>query len=167
MKFLSNVILFCIFIPILFLIVFTPEPCEHEETKAILVFTFNEDKYNNSKIVICKKCNDDIKRIDFKGIPEDISASVKECMGANEIIAGEYYTLSATVFLANYDTPKTSLLCEAENGDVKIRFIVNFLDEFEEAVSNIKEGNKITFRGILKDAGIGFSDAELLGKDEK
>ena len=167
MKYLTTVVLICIFIPILFLVLFTPKPCNHENT--MMLFSFQPEKstaYSNYR-PYCKDCDTKLAYTNFKGAPNDQSylEIVKEYCGSSEIVAGEYYTLTAIVSYPEYDsygTPKIS--CKIENDEVFVGFSVEFREEFREFVSyeSLEEGTQITFRGRLYDNGFGFSDAELI-----
>ena len=163
MKFIINVALICISIPILFLILFTPEPCEHEMGK-IFAFQFQESTANSNITPFCKKCNHYFGYSLFRGTPEDSSylEVIKAHIGEDEIIGGEYYTVTAIVTLADYNADKARISCKVQNEDVIVGFSVEFKGEFEDALNLIQEGDEITFRGRFYDTGCGFTDCELI-----
>jgi hypothetical protein len=82
--------------------------------------------------------------------------AIKEHSDGNEILPGEYYTVTATVPMG------LSGICEVENEDYIVRFHVAFNDEFIELVNSIDDDAEITFRGRFYDTGCGFTDCELL-----
>ena len=167
MKFLTTIVLLCIFIPILFLVVFTPEPCEHENTGMLFAFQPENSTAYSYYRPYCKDCDKNLAYTNFKGTPTDQSylEVVKEHCGDTEIVASEYYTVTAIVTLAEYDSygaPK--IACKVENEDFIVGFSVEFREEFRESVryDSLEEGEEITFRGRLYDKGFGFTDAELI-----
>lgn len=166
MKFFASLFLMCIFLPIIFLVVFTPEKCEHEEVTRY-VFTSYDSTGNSSVAKFCKKCD---KRLTyhslFKGdlVDKSYLNVIKEHSDGSEIVPGEYYTVTATAPLGSINgTPNRLYLhCEVENEDFIIRFVVDFREEFREVVTLVEEGEEITFRGRFYDEGCGFTDAELI-----
>ena len=168
MKFLTSLVLFCIFLPILFLIVFTPEPCYHEETRTLFSFV-SEDSFAYSYTrPICKECGKKLRYTNFKGTPIDQSylETITKHTDADEIVPGEYYTVSCPVtqVFSNYGETRVWVNCKTENEDFIVSFTVEFREEFREQVASIEDGEEITFRGRFYDEGCGFTDAELIIK---
>ena len=172
MKFLTSLILICIFLPILFVVVFSPEPCEHEDTILWYFFT-SQDSVSNSDV--CRYCKNCEKRIStysqFTGTPIDQSylEALKEHSDTSEFVPGEYYILTATVplgYINGSSNKKAYINCEVENEEFKVRFTVDFKEEYEELVSQIQEDEVITFRGRYYNEGCGFTDAELIDVSE-
>lgn len=100
----------------------------------------------------------------FRDTPNDLSylEAIREHSDSDEIIWGEYYTITATVALADYDVMRTRLNCKVESENIIVIFSVEFRGEFEELVASIDEGDEITFRGRFYDNGCGFTDSELI-----
>ena len=152
------------------MVVFTPEPCEHEET--IKSYSFADYKYMeygySSVVTYCKKCDKKVARhSQFQGelVDKSYLSALIDNSDANEIVNGEYYTVTAIVTLAEYDSyGAPSISCKVENEDFIVDFSVEFREEFRESVryDSLEEGTKITFRGRLYDKGVGFTDAELI-----
>lgn len=167
MRFILTTVFLCLLVPIIFLIVFTPEPCEHEDT--LLRYSFvSEDVVESSSVArFCKDCG---KRVTyyslFKGTLVDQSylAALQEHSDGGEIVPGEYYTVSATVPQGFVGGGSNALWlnCRVENEDFILSFPINFREEFGDQVRLIQEGEEITFRGRFNDVGCGFSDCELI-----
>lgn len=102
----------------------------------------------------------------FRGTPDDLSYLdvVAEHSDGDEIVWGEYYTVTATVTLADYDFTKTRVRCQVQSDNIIVNFSVEFRDGFEESVALVDEGDEITFRGRFYDEGCGFTDSELIIK---
>lgn len=100
----------------------------------------------------------------FRGTPSDLSYLdvIKEHIGVDEIVGGEYYTVTAIISVADYNFQKTRISCKLQNEDIIVGFSVEFRDEFEDAVSLLDEGDEVTFRGRYYDEGCGFTDCELI-----
>lgn len=165
MRFITSLVTMCIFLPILFLIIFTPEPCEHEEMVTMYSFTSYKSTAQNSVREYCRDCGERFQRQLFKGTLVD--QSYLETFGGNELVPGEYYTVTALVTRADYgyglyDTP--NVCCKLENEDYIIYFDVEFKDELNDIVKSITEDEVITFRGRFYDQGCGFTDCELIVK---
>ena len=168
MKFLTGLVLFCIFIPILFLVVFTPEKCEHEGKVTMYSFTSYNSTAQSSVRPYCRDCGERFQHQLFEGTPVDQSylEAIKVHSDSDEIIPGEYYTITATVpqgyNYGSYDSPRPWLNCQVENEDFIVGFNVDFKEEFREVIKSIEKGEEITFRGRFYDEGCGFTDAELI-----
>ena len=87
---------------------------------------------------------------------------VKELIGSDEVIGGEYYTMTATLAIPDHDFDKTRIRCKIESGNIIVGFSVQFRDEFEEKVGLLSEGDEVTFRGRLYDDGFGWTECELI-----
>ena len=100
----------------------------------------------------------------FEREPSDTSylEVIAEHIGTDGLIRGEYYTLTATVTLADYYFPKTHIRCEVRNDNTIVNFTVDFRDEFEDAVGLLQEGDEVTFRGRFYKIGCAWEDCELI-----
>jgi hypothetical protein len=112
----------------------------------------------------CENCNHYFGYTLFRGTPNDVSYLdvIKEHSDGSEIIGGEYYTITATVTLGDYEIDKTKLRCKVAGESIIAVFSVEFREEFEEQVDLIVEGDEIVFRGRLYDEGFGFTDCKLI-----
>lgn len=166
MKFIVSVGVMCILLPILFLIMCTPKPCEHEDMATIYSFTSYDSPSNSSVRPYCRDCGERFDFSQFKGTPIDASylSAIQEHSDGSEIVPGEYYTVTATVpqGFYGYLSQTVWLNCRVENADYIVSFNVEFREEFKEAVESIEEGAEITFRGRFYDEGCGFTDCELI-----
>ena len=100
----------------------------------------------------------------FRGTPDDLSYLdvVAEHSDGDEIVWGEYYTVTAVMTLGDYDFGRTRIRCQVESGNIIVNFSVEFRDGFEESVDLLNEGDTVTFRGRFYDEGCGFTDCELI-----
>ena len=100
----------------------------------------------------------------FRGTPNDLSylEVLKVHSDSDEIVWGGYYTITATISLADYDFNRTRINCVVKSNNIEVYFSVEFQDGFEEIVGKYKEGDVITFRGKFYDEGCGFKDAILV-----
>ena len=100
----------------------------------------------------------------FRGTPTDLSYldAVAKYSDSDKIIWGEYYTMTATVTLADYDSQRTRINCKVQSDNIIVGFSVEFRGEFEEAVGLLTEGDEVVFRGRFYDEGCGFTDCELI-----
>ena len=100
----------------------------------------------------------------FRGTPTDLSYLdvIRDHSDSEEILFGEYYTMTTTVALADYDFNRTRINCRVQSNNTIVIFSVEFQEEFEDAVELIKEGDTVTFRGRFYDEGCGFTDCELI-----
>ena len=165
MKFLMSVITACIFLPILFLILFTPAKCEHEEVTRY-VFSSDDSMAHSSACGYCTKCDTRLTSYFlFQGelVDKSYLSALVEHSDASEIVPGEYYTVTASVPLGFYGTSNAVwLTCEVENDDFIVRFSAEFQEEFKDQIRSIQEGDTITFRGRFYDEGCRFTDCELI-----
>ena len=168
MKFITSLVLVCVLLPILFLIVFTPEPCEHEKAVTRYSFTSYDSTAHSDVSEYCRDCDKKFQRQLFKGTPIDQSylSAIKEHSDGSEIVPREYYTVTAIVPLGYYEyiSDKVRLNCMVENEDFIVGFSVEFREEFVELVKSVEKGEEITFRGRFYDTGCGFTDCELIIK---
>ena len=104
----------------------------------------------------------------FRGTPADTSYLdvIKEYCNSDEIVGGEYYTMTATVLYGTYLSHKPRIVCKVQNEDIIVSFSVEFRKEFAEAVdwNVLKDGDEVTFRGRYYDVGCGWEDCELITK---
>ena len=166
MKYTINVMLSCIVVVVLLLIIFTPTPCDREHGK---IFSFQAQGSTALSNVRpwCKsgKCSY-LGYSLFQGTPTDTSYLdvIRKYIDDDEIIGGEYYTVTAIVTCADYDFTRTRISCKVQTDDIIVGFSVDFQEEFEEVVGLLKEGDEVTFRGRFYDEGCGFTDCELIVK---
>jgi hypothetical protein len=164
MKYITTTICVTLALILLMLIVFTPKKCDHDEAREIFSFQPNDSMAVSYMKPSCKSCNQYLGYSAFRGTPKDQSylEAVKEHVVEDEIIAGEYYTMSATVALEDYDVGGTRIRCQIESEDVIVNFSVEFREGYEKSVSSLQEGDEIAFRGRLYDTGFGWTDCELI-----
>ena len=166
MRYIVTLVSLCVLVPILFLILFTPEPCEHEEMARMYVFPASFSEQGSTR-QFCRECDEYFQYALFEGTLKDQSYlnAIKEHSDGDEIIPGEYYTVTATVHLGFYGHGSKSLWlkCQVENEDFLVRFTVEFREEFRELVESAEADQEITFRGRFYDEGCGFTDCELIG----
>lgn len=143
----------------------TPK-CEHEEMGTWFSFQPQNSTAASSMKPFCINCNQSFDAEIFRHTPNDSSylEAIKVHSDASEIVGGEYYTITATVVLEDYDTTKTKIRCEVRSEKVIVDFSVEFREEFEESVALLEEGDEITFRGRLYDEGCGWTDSELISR---
>jgi hypothetical protein len=156
----------CVLILIIILVAFTPEPCEHEEVTRY-VFTSYDSTAHSDVCGYCKKCDKKLTTYSLiKGelVDKSYLQAIKEHSGGSEIVAGEYYTVTAIAPLGHYGYGKESvrLTCQVENENYIVRFSAEFQEEFMELIQSVEEGDEITFRGRFYDEGCGFTDCELI-----
>ncbi len=168
MNFVSACIVF-VMIVILIPLVVSTDQCKHEESRTRYVFTsYRNMEYEYSSTArYCKECDERLTRHSlFQGelVDKSYLRAIEEHSDGSAIIPGEYYTVSVTVPMGFYGFTSDTvwLTCEVENEDFKVRFDVEFRDEFKELVASIEEGEEITFRGRFYDKGCGFTDSELI-----
>lgn len=170
MKFLTTVILICLCIPILFVMIFTSTRCEHEDTVDRYVFVAYDSTAYSSVNPYCRDCKESLRYTNIQGelVDQSYLSAIQENRDGREIVAGEYYTVTATVPLGYYGSSTSRdharLTCQVENEGFIVRFSVEFREEFRESIESMQEGEKITFRGRFYDEGCGFTDAELISK---
>lgn len=164
LKFFTSLIIFTIMGVILLLIIFTPPKCEHREMGKRFSFQSLNSTATSTIKPYCKNCNHSFGYTRFKGTPDDTSYLEVVCEHSNvdEIIGGEYYTMTAFVALGDYEFNKTKIICRVENEDITVAFSVEFRAEFEEEVGVLEEGDEVTFYGRFYDTGCGFTDCELI-----
>lgn len=154
-----------ILIVVIALIIFTPPKCEHTQITKDFSFQFQGSTASSSVRRYCEDCDSYVDSPSlFNGNPKDLSylEVVKSHSDGDEIVSGEYYTITAIVTLGDYDTRKTRINCRVQSENIIVGFSVEFREEFEESVSLLKEGDEITFRGRYYDTGCGFTDCELI-----
>lgn len=164
MRYMLTIISACFLSIVAMLIIFTPAKCEHEEMGKIFSFQYQKSTASSSVKPFCKNCNNYFGYTNFRNTPADTSYLdvVKEFTDSDEVIGGEYYTMTATLTVSDHDVDKTRIRCEIESGDIIVNFSVQFRDEFEESVDLLQVGDEVTFSGKLYDEGFGWTDCELL-----
>lgn len=170
MRFISLVVtttFVCIMLVVVAVIVFTPEPCEHEDLVTWYSIASDDISYSTVR-PYCRDCGEAFQYKSFKGelVDKSYLSAIIEHSDRSELVPGEYYTVTATAPLGftAYGSDVIALTCQAENEDFRLRFGVVFREEYKERVRAVKEGEEITFRGKFNDKGCGFSDCELLTK---
>lgn len=162
MKFLTN-LCFAMFAGILLMLSFgLVEKCWHSE---ITTFSFPKNSAMMGVISTkCKNCNKKYENIGFHGTPTDKSYidAVKEHTNDKEFVSGEYDTIRATVIHPDYDPSKTNIRCCIQEEGVIVNFFVEFKNEYEELVSSLRTGDKITFYGKSSTEGLSWTDCELI-----
>ena len=148
-------------------IVATPEKCEHADVVQRYVFAHDDSTQYSTVQPHCAKCGESLATHSyFKGelVDKSYLQAIVEHSDRNEIVAGEYYTVTATVPLGFYGHTDDTvwLTCEVKNDNFIVRFHVEFREEFEELVKSVEKGDEITFRGRFGGKGCEFTDCELL-----
>ena len=172
MKFITSVFLTCVTFIILFLVIFTPTPCEHEDM--VWMYSFSTHYYTNHSYVrpYCRDCETKYQYRLFQGTPIDQSylSAIIEHSDGDEIVPGEYYTVTTTVpgaITAGHISNRVVLECKAENEDYIVYFHVEFREEFADMVRSVQAGDEITFRARFYEEGCEFTEGELLSKLSK
>lgn len=150
-------------------IVATPEKCEHEDVVQRYVFARDDSTQYSTVQPYCADCGESLATHSyFKGelVDKSYLQALVEYSDGNEIVAGEYYTVTATVPLGfyGYTSDTVFLTCEVENEGFIVRFNAEFREEFKELVESVEEGEEVTFRGRFYEKGCRFTDCELLSR---
>lgn len=150
-------------------VVATPEKCEHADVVQRYVFARDDSTQYSTVQPYCADCGESLATHSyFKGelVDKSYLQALVEHSDGNEIVAGEYYTVTATVPLGfyGYTSDTVFLTCEVENEGFIVRFNVEFQEEFKELVESVEEGDEITFRGRFYEKGCRFTDCELLSR---
>ena len=173
MKFMASIFCLCIALIILFLVIFTPTPCEHNDVVKMYSFASQDSTAYSDVRDYCRDCETRFQYHLIKGVLVDRSylSAIQEHSDTGEILSGEYYTVTATVPLGfyGYGSDKLWLNCKVENEAFIVFFNVEFREDFRELVELIEEGQTITFRGKFyegngkfHDGVCGFTDCELI-----
>lgn len=154
---------------ILALVIFTPPKCDHTEKVGYFLFKTPNGTSNSSVKYYCADCDKYLGYNMFDNTPNDLSYLdvLRESNNGNDLIGGEYYTMSAIVSVGDYSSLTTSIRCKVKGNDNVVFFSVEFRDEFEDVVGTLNEGDEITFRGKFSDLGCSFTDCELINKEIK
>lgn len=149
---------------LLLVLILSPGPCEHENTKDFYSFQFKGSTATHCIQSYCFDCDKPIKSANFRGTPDDTSylKAIQTQSNGQTLIAGEYYTVTATVSLSNHTINATRINCRAENEAFIVGYSVEFREEFEEDVKLLKKGDEITFYGKFYEDGCGFEDCIFL-----
>lgn len=170
MRLIISTIGLCLIAIVVIFVTFKPEHCEHEDTIQIYNFQYEKSAAGHSKWEYCNVCKKyTTKRaFGFRGTPTDQSylETIVEQSDAQEIIPGEYYTVTVTVTSTTlYDDGtnwKVRVGCKLENEDFELYFSADFRKEFWDQVKLLEDDDVITFRGRFYDTGCGFKDCELI-----
>lgn len=97
--------------------------------------------------VFCKVCGEQLTTYArFNGTPDDKSylSAFSGYIDSNEIIPGEYYTVTAAVTIDYYGSgiEEPRLACKEENDDYEVLFSVGFKEEYRDLISSVKKGKK-------------------------
>ena len=154
---------FAIVVAVLFAVM---TKCEHTETVVKYSFQFEGSTANSYYKTYCKNCYDDLKTTIFRGTPEDTPYLdvISKHSDSAEIIGGQYYIMTATVTLGDFDFQNTRISCKVVDDDIEVYFSVEFFPEFEEQVSTIETGDIVTFYGRFYEEGCGFKDCKLISE---
>lgn len=100
----------------------------------------------------------------FRGTPSDTSYLdvIREHSDSDEIVWGEYYTITATVSTGDHDFNRVRIDCKVQSDNVIVGFSVEFREEFGKDMKDVEVGDIVTFRGRFYDEGCGFTDCELI-----
>ena len=167
MKFITSLLTVCFLCILSILIVGAVFACDHEAVENHFSFQPQKSTADSWSKLICRDCHQSMATYkSFRGTPNDTSylEAIKVHGKASEILPGEYYTITATVTLADYNFDKTVIRCKVQSDNIIVNFSVEFRGEFEEAVGLLEEGDEVTFRGRFYDKGCGFTDSELITK---
>ena len=166
MKFIITVITSCLVAVLFAIIILSPGKCEHEEMVKVFGFQFQGSTAASYWRKHCKNCDNRYAYPSnpFRGNPTDLSylEALKEHIDGDEIVGGEYYTVTAIMTLGDYNIDKTRISCKVESNNIIVEFSAEFREEFEDLVDLLKEGDEITFRGKFYEEGCGFTDCELI-----
>ena len=153
---------------ILLVLIFSPN-CKHEERRAVYSFNAQDGiiqyKYTGYIRYFCKDCDYYLGITYLGGKPIDTPYLdlIREHTDGDELVGGEYYTMTAIVSFCDYYPEKTMLSCRVENENTRVGFSVEFREEFEELIDLVQEGDEITFRGKFNDMSCDWTDCELIG----
>ena len=146
--------------------VFTPD-CYHENERYeySLRTPTAQSGHRGYKKRYCKDCGDYIGLVNLHSKSPDISylELIREHTDADELVDGEYYTITANVTRAKYGF-EDSISCKVENDDIVVYFSVKFREEFLDAISYtvLSEGDEIAFRGKFDWWSCDWTDCELI-----
>lgn len=165
------VVLWCVF----FLTQCTPENmekissriCKHENVRYVYSLRSSvTDGYRGYKKHYCKDCDVYCGMTYLHSGSNDYAYLdvIREQIDVDELVDGEYYTMTAIVTLANYGT-NTRISCKVVNEDITVGFSVDFKEEFEDRISHsvLREGEEITFYGKFDGISCAWMDCELIG----
>ena len=147
-----------------------PETKPKNEHKHVKIFAFSSHKstaYSSVRQWCKKGCCPNLGYKNFRGTPSDLSYLdvIEEHFGVDEMVGGEYYTVTAEISLKFYypsSSPRVHINCKVENEDIIVGFNVEFREGFREQVALLEQGDEVTFRGRYYDEGCGFTDCELI-----
>lgn len=141
--------------------------CEHEETVKKYSFAAYNSTAQHDVCDYCKTCK--TRRSTYFVFKDELVdksylEAIVEHSDGSEIVAGEYYTVTAIVPLGLYSTSsdKIRIGCRVENDEFIVSFSADFREEFRGMLGTVEEGEEITFRGRFYDKGCGFTDCELI-----
>lgn len=175
LKYLSNLLFTFIiigFVLFFIILVMANNKCDHNGKQRRFHFVAENSSANSDMAVFCKVCGEQLTTYArFNGTPDDKSylSAFSGYIDSNEIIPGEYYTVTAAVTIDYYSSgiEEPRLACKEENDDYEVLFSVGFKEEYRDLISPVKKGEEITFRGKFYTEGCGFSDCELISRNNQ
>lgn len=175
LKYLSNLLFTFIiigFVLFFIILVMANNKCDHNEKQRRFHFVAENSSAYSDMAVFCKVCGEQLTTYArFNGTPDDKSylSAFSGHIDSNEIIPGEYYTVTAAVTIDYYGSriEEPRLACKEENDDYEVFFSVGFKEEYRDLISSVKKGEEITFRGKFYTEGCGFSDCELISRNNQ
>lgn len=140
--------------------------CDHN--KIIEEYSFQpEDSTAMSHVrSVCEDCGQRFHMTLFRdNSPDENYMDVIAKHSADRtFVKGEYDTIKAIVTLPDYKETETEIHCMARQDDVKVYFCVGFKREWEDAVSELQEGDEIVFYGKSALTGLSWTNCELLAE---
>ena len=169
------VVFICMVLALILLIVSIdfPDVCKHENIGKRFYFQPENSTTSSYVETYCKGCDTNYgsglrgyyggSRTMFEGAITDTSYldAIREHAHVDEIIGGEYYTISATVCSVAYGYDRNRISCVVQ----KELTIVYFVVDFKEPIESVDSGDVITFCGRYYDMGCWFTDCELIEKE--
>lgn len=150
LKYLSNLLFTFIiigFVLFFIILVMANNKCDHNEKQRRFHFVAENSSANSDMAVFCKVCGEQLTTYArFNGTPDDKSylSAFSGYIDSNEIIPGEYYTVTAAVTIDYYSSgiEEPRLACKEENDDYEVLFSVGFKEEYRDLISSVKKGKK-------------------------
>ena len=138
--------------------------CKKHKTSSVVrrySFQFKGSTAVSYMKILCEKCDKVLYRNDFRGIPKDLSY-LKVIDNGDELVDGEYFTITADVQYGSYISSKNRIRCMVDKDDIFVCFSVTFKEEYREQVDNLEKGDTITFYGKYSADSFDWTDCELI-----